>query len=800
MAVSSAPLWRWDGDGETSWWEVSTTVTITCVFENPKEPPNPPKLIHGISQDVWYPNGNCLVYLHSRRRPRAAPSFRLPLSALLAAGCQPLVERFGVVDGRPPRSAAEAGRWCRLNPGRTVELFVPPPPKTTRDDDDDDDNDDNDDDDNEKDISHLLAMRNLLAWVVGRGSLVGHCLGPSLVSLLVTMRQFRTLTASDCAADLVDYLADRGFLIMTNSPHRAAALLILAETARLAGLYREAFAHCVGMSERLAESPEYEAYGRGSQNVSTASKALIARARSAVDARLALTSAMLSNFLDDELDSAHVGMSVGIRSHLERFRSFLMAFYSGRFGYYPPRSFNATVYRAMGRDFTCLYHHLKDAAFTRVDMMPSAAAGGLCVLQVVQNMDGRNRYDPLRHPLPLLPSREGPSMRTSWLARLGGRRAADNRRLEHEALVRATNRRQDDSGNDLLRAYRRFEEDSTLSPPRHERVSLVDARKVRWILIYAVHQTLRHATRRPSGVRDDADARYLLVGEAVPPWKQPPGEAGKKVAAMRPETPRLRIDIKPDIDYLALTQQPSTPLPRSASFACATPSSVVTMERSKSFNRVLSRNSTIRRSVRRLRRAASSTTTTSDSVPPSPCKLLYHEIVVDGYGNGINHVGSVKWASRSCSTASQTSSAFTSTASPVTTSSAATSVLAPDNVPETVQQKRRRWSQPDAATSPRASIAKANSLSRRPVSALEGFYHESRSMLAGGIAMLQGGGNEPKPLPTHHSLPNVIAEEPRMISRDSGDWTAMQTFLDGAGGVLPAWEQYAELGGLTEMK
>ncbi|RDA82584.1 hypothetical protein CP532_0917 [Ophiocordyceps camponoti-leonardi (nom. inval.)] len=766
MAVSSAPLWRWDGN-ESSWWEVST-------------------------RDVWYPNGNCLVYLHSRRRPRAAPSFRLPLSALLAAGCQPLVERFGVVDGRPPRSAAEAGRWCRLNPGRTVELFVPPP-KTTIDEDDDND----DDDDDEKDISHLLAMRNLLAWVVGRGSLVGYCLGPSLVSLLVTMRQFRTLTASDCAADLVDYLANRGFLIMTNSPHRAAALLILAETARLASLYREAFAHCVGMSERLAESPE-----KRSQNVSPASKALIARARSAVDARLALSSAMLSNFLDDELDSAHVGMSVGIRSHLERFRSFLMAFYSGRFGYYPPRSFNATVYRTMGRDFNHLYDYLKDAAFTRVDMMPSAAAGGLCVLQVVQNMDGRNRYDPLRHPLPLMPSRESPSVRTSWLARLGGRRAADNRRLDHEALVRATNRRQDDGGNDLLRAYRRFEEDSTLSPPRHERVSLVDARKVRWILIYAVHQTLRHATRRPSGVRDDAEARYLLVGEAVPPWKQPSKEAVKKVAAVRPETPRLRIDIKPDIDYLALTQQPSTPLPRSASFACATPSSMVTMERSKSFNRVLSRDSTIRRSVRKLRRAASSTTTTSDSVPPSPCKQLYHEIVVDGYGNGTNHVGSgssVKWASRSCSTASQTSSAFTSTASPVT-SSAATSVLAPDNVPEAVQQKRRRWSQPDAATSPRASIAKANSLSRRPVSALEGFYHESRSMLAGGIAMFQGGGSESKPLPTHHSLPNVIAEEPRMISRDSGDWTAMQTFLDGAGGVLPAWEQYAELGGLTEMK
>lgn len=55
-------------------------------------------------------------------------------------------------------------------------------------------------------------------------------------------------------------------------------------------------------------------------------------------------------------------------------------------------------------------------------------------------------------------------------------------------------------------------------------------------------------------------------------------------------------------------------------------------------------------------------------------------------------------------------------------------------------------------------------------------------------------------------LPNVIDEEPCLLSRDSGDWTAMQAFLDGKtedasadGDVLPAWEQYAELGGLTEM-
>ncbi|PHH78181.1 hypothetical protein CDD80_7266 [Ophiocordyceps camponoti-rufipedis] len=767
--VASAPLWRWEGSGERSvrWDEVQT--------------------------DVWFPSGNCAVYLddrvrsRSRSRTRPAPTFRLPLEVLFATGCHALIERFGLLDGRPLRSAAEALRQTRLNTTRTVEIFLP-------------DQQDNDD---------VLAIRNLLCWAVG-APLVGRKLGESLVALWESMRRYRLLSAPECGHDVVDYLSARGMLAVANRPQRAVALLVFAEAARMAGLYREVFAHCVGMSERLGGSPEYE-------NLTPQSKSLISRARTAIDTRLSRSSAKLSTFLDDDLDPAHLGISSAIRAHLDRFRSFLLAFYSAKLGYYPPRSFNAAVYRSMGRDFASLYHHLRDGAFCRFDdVMPSAAVGGICVLQLVQNIDARNRFEPLRNPLPLLPTREGPPRRVSWLTRLGGTSAADHRRLDHAALVRATNgpgdssdRRRHDT-NDLVKAYRHFEEDSVLSPPhlhRHERVSAADARKVRWILIYAVHQTLRSATRRPHGIRDDPDARYLLIADAVPPWERAPDGPDT------PRTPRTATEIKPDIDYLAQSRQPSTPrappLPRSASFGGRKPSSsssssspsltrALMLERSRSFNRVLSRNSTIRKSVRKLCRNPSSSTST---LPPSPSKPLYHEILVDGYGNGTID-SPIQWASRSCSTASQSSSAFTTTATSPVASSAATSLIA-DAVSEPVLPKRRRWSQPDAA-SPRGpavslSVTKANSLSRRPVSvALEGFYHEGRSKLAGGIALLHG--VESKPLPTHHSLPNVIDEEPRIVTRDSADWTAMQVFLDASANVLPPWEQYAELGGLTELR
>ncbi|KAF4580852.1 choriogenin Hminor [Ophiocordyceps camponoti-floridani] len=771
--VASAPLWRWEGSGERSvrWDEVQT--------------------------DVWFPSGNCAVHLddrvrsRSRSRTRPAPTFRLPLQVLFTTGCHALIERFGVLDGRPLRSAAEALDYTRLNTTCTVDIFIP-------------------DQDNDDAVSHMLAIRNLLSWAVG-APLVGGKLGESLVALRESMRRYRHLSDPECGRDVVDYLAARGMLAVANRPQRAVALLVFAEAARMAGLYREVFAHCVGMSERLGGSPEYE-------NLTPESKSLISRARTAMDTRLSRSSAKLSTFLDEDLDPSHLGISSAIRAHLDRFRSFLLAFYSAKLGYYPPRTFDAAVYRSMGRDFASLYHHLRDGAFCRFDdVMPSAAVGGICVLQLVQNIDGRNLFEPLRNPLPLLPRRESPPRRVSWLARLGGTRAADHRRSDHAALVRATNGSDDgshgrrDHTNDLVKAYRHFEEDSVLSPPhlqrprRHERVSAADARKVRWILIYAVHQTLRSATRRPHGIRDDPDARYLLIADAVPPWERAPDGPDT------PRTSRTATEIKPDIDYLAQSRQPSTPrappLPRSASFGGRKPSTsssspsltkALMLERSKSFNRVLNRNSTIRKSVRKLRRNPSWSTST---LPPSPSKPLYHEILVDGYGNGTID-SPIQWASRSCSTASQSSSAFTTTATSPVASSAATSLIA-DAVSEPVLPKRRRWSQPDVV-SPRGpavsmSVTKTNSLSRRPVSvALEGFYHEGRSKLAGGIALFHG--VESKPLPTHHSLPNVIDEEPRVVTRDSADWTAMQVFLDASANVLPPWEQYVELGGLTELR
>jgi hypothetical protein len=563
---------------------------------------------------------------------------------------------------------------------------------------------------------------------------------------------------------------------------------------------------------------------------------------------------MLNNFLDQELSETHLGIPTGIRAHLERFRSFLLSFYSTKLGYYPPRSIDGSVCRAMAKDFRALYDLLVDEAYNSSEAMPPTAAGGLCTLQLVQSLDTRCRFEPMNHPLPKLPQADQQlrNKRMSWLPR-SPRQRADDRQLAHVSLVNASNWEETSFQNSLVQAYRKFEESCAVASKRvdkSERVSLVDGRKIRWILIYAVHQTLRYATQRPPGVQDDAKATYLLsiAKNTLPPWEKRNPIEGLIRSQTEPALSRLtkldheeavpaveRFEIKPDIDYFALTHKEDACSPTRARRASLPPSTErpTTLSRASSFKQVLSRSSTIRRSMRRLKKGAKPPL--SEPVPPSPSR--YHEIVVHGYGNGTNDVHLEDDAilkppspdvGRSASTASETPSSNISTV-PSSASMAETleSSLNSPILPESPIEKpakARRWSHYDtgmvnssglAASSPNV-LSKSNSLRRRPISsALEGYNYaakafgqfvdnERRSIFAGGrpnTELKRKASNaqiRPMPVPIRE---DDIVEEPYVLPRDSGDWTAMQEFLDGKGAGEAgshAWEQYADLGGLTE--
>ncbi|KAL7920898.1 hypothetical protein ACQKWADRAFT_314402 [Trichoderma austrokoningii] len=810
--------------------------------------------------DIWERNGNCLIHLYAKGDSKRGPSFKLPFAALLSAGCLPLVEKFLVLEGIASNTAQEIERWDQLHPRSTAELYIPAPPNAT----------------DKQAQQYHLAIRNLCAWILGR-PMVGRHLGSTLVALLHSMREFRSSSGSN-VDDLVKYMHQAQYLDMVGAPTHAAAALYVAETFQLGSLYKRAFAHCVGMHDHLFYNTEY-------QLISAVSRSLVRRARLEMNAMLQQTTGRLRSFLDEELSETNLGIPAGTRAHLERFRSFLLAFYSAKFGYYPPSAFDAGLLNTMADDFDALYELLVDSNYTASDSIPSTAVGGICTEQLVQTFDENNHFEPLPHPLPQLPQVETSTDGLRLLSKIPflERMAPEQQQITIAALITASNWTEKCFKNDLVQAYRRFEEAMILSPSKadkNEKISLLETRKVRWVLVYAVHQVLRRATRKPIDVDGD-DAPYHLTAsmDCIPPWSSAPPRESKRclriqtdiVAAVDDSAQKRtikiqeaavgRIEIKPDIDYFALTHKN-----RNSSLSTMSDSpSPTTLSRSSSFSMSLRRNSTIRRSLRILRRSSmSASSQASMTPPPAGGKPLYHEIVVQGYGNGTQTVTvepdeegltmkGNNLAGRSDSTASaQSNSSSNTTASSIPESMSSTvDTLSSSSSPATpttdavleLELMLARWGPQDKAPVrmmglPRSVSASAISGDLENLAAGLHYYPEAlpdealsdkkecvkrkrRSLeparSAPAPAALQrrytmlgdlrrkNFGFEARPISVRIRENRITEEAWTPSRRDSDDWSMMLAFMDGVDKDATttnqddAWAQYSDLGGLTDM-
>ena len=539
--------------------------------------------------ELWFRNGNCFVHLYTRGQSRRGPAFKLPFSTLLAAQCHPLVEHFiardmstlanvpGTHDNTTlqpmptPPPLATLDYWSRAHLLGRVDLYIPPPLEADKD----------------QVYSYYLAIRNLFAWIFRR-PVVGEHLGSALAGLFSAMREFRQASA-DNAQDLMCYLEDEGYLAVSGQPEYALALLHLAETMHMRDLYITSFAHCVGMYNELfigtehqvsqpTAIPIYNKVANISQYVSAASRKRIRRARLDMDLRLGSAGSMLCNFLQDELSETHLGLPAQSRTHLDRFRAFIRGYYTTRLGFYPPISIDARstifepqVYRLVAEDFRALFEYLVDTSFLAGSTESPLSQGGFCVLQNINDFDARHKYAPQRHPLPLLPDtavqppitsasnaatntdaasngflgvpmpkRSLSTRRVPWfgskkmdklLQTRSEKLMPDTRLVANASLLKATNKlRPDMARSDFLNAYRQFEEDSVFKPykaDRMEKISLVEARKVRWILVYAIHQTLQNCfIPPPLQITNAATVRYhmSISPKYIPEWKG--GEAG----------------------------------------------------------------------------------------------------------------------------------------------------------------------------------------------------------------------------------------------------------------------------------
>ena len=355
-----------------------------------------------------------------------------------------------------------------------------------------------------------------------------------------------------------------------------------------------------------------------------------------MDVRLDRVSRSVINFFELDLSGAHLGLHQTAREHFDRFRSFLHTYYIETYGFWPPASFGSglqaqrTLYHSMYADFRSLYHYLVDPSSTPTINDNKPAVGGLCVLQTIEAFDGRHRFETLPHPMPLIPSLEEaekalnlPKERRNSLNPLRRRKAEREHRdkVAAKALIDASNRDWSVSSNPLVRRVEQFETRNVSD--EFEDVLLVDGRKVRWILIYAILQTLVSVTYAPKEVRDPEGLSYALCCHPpkVMPWLT--GNAG--AAKTTKTTVKLKpTELEPDINYLQ-TSSSSSSL-----------SSRALKERRKSLPLSLVSN-TSTSSLRGLLMSRSGSAKTTTVSKPAFC-----EIFVQGYGNGLNETKTVQ--------------------------------------------------------------------------------------------------------------------------------------------------------------
>ncbi|GAB7364769.1 hypothetical protein MBLNU230_g5567t1 [Neophaeotheca triangularis] len=443
--------------------------------------------------ELWL-NGDCPVHFYAHGASQRGPSLRVPSSVVQSSGCSYLLEQC-IPASRPESPASSAGDTSDSGyagsessqaAGKAYELYIPAPADLTR----------------EQAFSYHLTTRNYFALLTSK-ALVGETIGDALIRLLERLKAWHQTSPITA---LHDYCERLGYSDYANEPSYALAALRLAEHIQHQPLWTEAFAHSVGMHDRLDLSPEYD-------RISNRTRALISRASLEMDLHIERVIRALGSFLEEELGTEHLGLSKPARDHLDRFRSFLHTYYVDKLGYFPPssesRTWQGSVWKSMTNDFQSLYSYLVD--FESESHVTTD--GGVCVLQNVRAFDARHGYHSLQHPLPLLPAslpkKTSPARSTDHPSRLRSFRlnkATQQPPSQIELLFQATNHSdQAVLASPLVQAYKHFERQLP-----EEKLSPAEARKVRWLLIYSCLQMLLSITRAPPEVRDPERAAYPL--------------------------------------------------------------------------------------------------------------------------------------------------------------------------------------------------------------------------------------------------------------------------------------------------
>jgi hypothetical protein len=179
-----------------------------------------------------------IVHLREPGKTTKSPSFRVHSSQLAGKGLQCLVDRSVKVPLSSKDSARPHGRGKRAD---ILELYLPAPPGVSK----------------KETMNHHLDTRNLFAWIYNI-PLTGKALGKSLVGLLQRISLLRPREEATNQIDVMSYMEYQRYLDFGECADHALAALHFAEIFEIEHVWIDAFAHCVGMHQKLQDSVELE--------------------------------------------------------------------------------------------------------------------------------------------------------------------------------------------------------------------------------------------------------------------------------------------------------------------------------------------------------------------------------------------------------------------------------------------------------------------------------------------------------------------------------------------------------------
>ncbi|KXT00091.1 hypothetical protein AC578_5787 [Pseudocercospora eumusae] len=599
--------------------------------------------------ELWSKEGDCIIHFYSYNSSKRGPSLKIPFrvveqtnSRYLLQDCLQKAEPTSPTISDDDHSDSGYGGSVSSDEAmQCVELYISAPAHATK---------------HEAHIFHL-STRNYFAYLLD-APLVGESLGKALIGLWKRLQLWppNEMIASDFRV----YCQEQGYLSYSENPDYALATLSFCEQTKRKDMWVDAFAHCAGMHDRLQRSDEIF-------SLSSTTKALLSTASLKMDQHITQAIRSLGTFLEEELGLGNLGLSKPLRDHLDLYRSTLYSFYVNKVGYWPPvenASMDKRWWGGMYNDFRSLYEYLADPSSSN-DRAENRADGGICVVQNLHSFDERHNHTHLPNPLPLLPEQAlrkqtVDSQRRLRSFRLGRSNTSTEPRpvlTPAQALKKATNsHRLELVNNALVQEYMRFERSKL-----EEKTTIAEARKVRFMLVYCILQTLISITRAPPEVRDADTPSYPLcvLSARCPPWmedetffqlpKSPVKVVERDLPVELADTSRPceedRISIHPDCeadnanDYFSnmnsisrsgsdMSLRSTAPLPRRGS----------TLGRRESLmSGVSSLHRSVMGSISRTQRRGSLLSSRRDSTPTlsrSNTLPSYKEIMIQGYGNG----------------------------------------------------------------------------------------------------------------------------------------------------------------------